>query len=83
LINEVGGSKATDQQVPKFVDTSHRIHDLRHAAATYLHDARIPLLVIMDILGHSMLPMTHPTATLRRDAREGAREDVWSRLLER
>jgi integrase len=39
--------------------TDHRVHDLRHSTATYLLGAGVPERVVMDILGHSNLAMTH------------------------
>jgi integrase len=39
--------------------TTHRVHDLRHSTATYLLGAGVPGRVVMDILGHSNMAMTH------------------------
>ena len=39
--------------------TSHRVHDLRHSTAMYLLGAAVPERVVMGILGHSNLAMTH------------------------
>jgi integrase len=39
--------------------TNHRVHDLRHSTATYLLGAGVPERIVMEILGHSNLAMTH------------------------
>lgn len=36
----------------------HRVHDLRHTAATYLHMLGVPPRTIMAIMGHSTMAMT-------------------------
>ena len=53
-----------------------RFHDLRHSCATLLLAQRVPMRVIMEILGHSQITLTmnlyaHVEQTVQHEALAG------------
>lgn len=61
-----------------------RFHDLRHSAASFMIAQRVPLRVVMEVLGHSDIGVTantygHIQAELTREATTGVAEALWAR----
>lgn len=58
-------------------------HNLRHAAASYMLVAEIPLRTVMEVLGHSNISTTaniygHLTVEATREATERISEAIWA-----
>jgi integrase len=68
------------------LDSSYRIHDLRHTFATYLHATNTPQPTIMELMGHTTLAMTqryaHTSTAMREDARTRM-NDLWAKIRQR
>ena len=56
---DAGGLKRTWRRILRDADVGHvRFHDLRHASATYLIQAGVPIPVVSQRLGHSRTSTT-------------------------
>ncbi len=86
---DAGGLKRTWKRIVKKADVGHvRFHDLRHASATYLLRAGVPVQMVSQRLGHSRTSTTtdiyaHVLPGMGRAAAEALENVMVNRWSER